>query len=261
MHLVPGRTLAFLTACISFAVPASASEVATYFFNNSLNALQPGVAPLVAVDPLNSSGFTTANVFGDTRPVYHFGGANSPSTDEGGLTLDTTGLISANTYSVQIVFDFADRNNAWRRILDSLDRTSDAGLYIDPGNNLDIFPIASVNTNFLPNQFFDVVLTVDPSNAVNAYINGGLALQTTTTVMDLTGHTLGFFLDNVQGGGQGEWSQGDVAVVRLFNTALTAQEVADLDTHPLAGQTPEPSTWGLMLLGAAGIAARKFRRI
>jgi hypothetical protein len=238
--------------------PASAGEIATYFFNNSLAAQQSGVASLVAVDPQGTSGFTTATVFGNTVPVYHFGGTASPS-QQGGLTLNTSGLIASDQYSAQIVFSFADRNNAWRRILDSLDRQSDSGLYIDPGNNLDIYPVAAVSTGFTPNTFFDVVVTVDPSHNVNAYIGGALALTTNTTVLNLSTNTLGFFLDNVVSGGQGEWSQGNVARIRLFNTALTAREVAALDTDPL-NSTPEPATWGLMLTSLLFIAGREVRR-
>ncbi len=59
-------TLAFCIA--SFLIPtAQASLVATYTFNNTLAAEQTGVAALTAVDPLGTSGFQTATVFGNLR--------------------------------------------------------------------------------------------------------------------------------------------------------------------------------------------------
>src|SRR5271157_1110888 len=96
-----------------FAMSARADVVATYDFNNNLNAVQGGVVALTPVDPESTSGFQTNTVFGVSRTVYHFDGDSTPA-DQGGLQLDTTGLISSNTYSVEIVFELDQRNGAWR---------------------------------------------------------------------------------------------------------------------------------------------------
>lgn len=248
---------------VASAIAGHAAEIATYTFNNSLAANQSGVASLTAVDPLGTSGFTTDTVFGNSRTVYHFDGNASPA-QQGGLNLDTTGLIAGNDYSAEIVFSLRDGNNAWRRILDSLDRQSDAGLYIDPSNNVDIFPVAANPTGFVPNQYYGLAVTVAPDNTVDVYVDGTLAIATTTTVLDESTNFLNFFLDNTAGSGQGEWSAGNVALIRLFDAPLTSAEVATLARDPFAGtastSTPEPASVVLMAAGAALLLAKRSRR-
>jgi hypothetical protein len=78
--------------------------VVTYAFNNFLAAQQGGVAALTAVDPLGTNGYQTQTVFGSTRTVYHFDGATPPA-DQGGLSLNTTGLVANNSYSVEMLFE------------------------------------------------------------------------------------------------------------------------------------------------------------
>jgi hypothetical protein len=73
--------------------------------------------------------------------------------------------------------------------------------------------------------------------------------------LDITGNTLGFFLDNVAEGGQGEWSSGNIALLNIWDTALSAQQVAAETANPFTGggsTTPEPGTWLLMASAAAG---------
>ena len=121
----PTVTLAFCIA--SFLIPtAQASLVATYTFSNTLAAEQTGVAALTAVDPLGTSGFQTATVFGNLQTTYHFNGAATPPADQGGLDFNTTGLITSNDYSVEMVVELTG-SAGWRRLLDSSDRQSDDG--------------------------------------------------------------------------------------------------------------------------------------
>src|SRR5579863_5293966 len=132
--------LLLLCGVVSAVIPAAHADlVAAYTFNNTLSAVEAGVNPLTAVDPLGTSGYQTATVFGNSQVVYHFNGAASPPADQGGLDFNTTGLLSSNDYSVEMVVEL-DNSSGWRRLLDSLDRQSDAGLYIDPSNNLDSYP-------------------------------------------------------------------------------------------------------------------------
>lgn len=243
-----------------FSAAAYAAPVATYTFNNNLSAQQGGVVSLSAVDPLGTSNFTTAVVFGNTRNVYHFNGSNSPASNQGGLQLDTTGLIGTNNYSVEIVFSLDDRNNAWRRVMDTLDRGSDNGLYIDPSNHLAVFPAGGTSDTFTPSTFFDIFVTVDSSNNIVGYFSGVQQFSLTATDLDIQTNFLNFFLDNTAGGGQGEWSQGNVALIKVFNSALSAGEVARETEDPFVGTTtPEPASWLLMLGGAACLGIRKFR--
>ncbi len=258
--------VAALGLSVSAMIPvAHADLVATYAFNNTLAAQQSGVGALTAVDPEGTSAFVSANVFGNTQTVYHFDGVNSPPADQGGLDFDATGLLSPNNYSVEMVFDLTG-NAGWRRLMDSLDRQSDAGLYIDPSNNLDVFPQGGTSAPFTSNTFFDVFVTVAPgaTSQVTGYFGGVQQFTEASANLDLTANnTLGFFLDNVVAGGQGEWSSGDVALIKVFNTALTADQVAAETADPFAGvgstSTPEPGAWALTFAGAAGLALLKRR--
>lgn len=256
------RRLMFIGGCCAVAlVPcAQASLVAAYTFNNTLSAVEGGVAPLVAVDPEGTSGFQTATVFGNSQETYHFDGIASPPADQGGLTLDVSGLVSANTYSVEMVVELTG-NSGWRRLLDSLDRTSDDGLYIDPNNNLDAFPSGGSGSPFSANTFFDIFVTVDSGNTVAGYFSGQPEFTESSTSLNILTNTLGFFLDNEAGGGQGEWSSGNVALVKVFNTALTPAEVLRETADPFQGTTtPEPGTWLLMAGALCGVYFATARR-
>jgi hypothetical protein len=253
----PTVTLAFCIA--SFLIPtAQASLVATYTFSNTLAAEQTGVAALTAVDPLGTSGFQTATVFGNLQTTYHFNGAATPPADQGGLDFNTTGLITSNDYSVEMVVELTG-SAGWRRLLDSSDRQSDDGLYIDPSDDLDSYPNGGSGSPFSANTFFDIFVTVDPSNTVTGYFSGVQQFSETSTSLDVATNTLGFFLDNVVGGGQGEWSSGNIALIKVFNTALTPSEVAAETADPFQGTAPEPGSWILLLGGVAGVAIRKAR--
>jgi hypothetical protein len=251
------RTVAFACFIAGIVSPAARADlVATYTFNDSLNAQESGVAPLVAVDPLGTSGFQNATVFGALRNTWNFTGAASPVLDQGGLLLDTTGLIPANDYSLELVFELTG-NSGWRRLVDSLDRTSDAGFYIDPNHNLSFYPDGGTSAPFAANTFYDVFVTVDSSDVVTGYFSGVQQFSRTSASMDIRTNFLGFFLDNTAGGGQGEWSGGNVALIKVFNSALTAQQVAAETEDPFQGTAPEPASWMLMLAGAAVILKRR----
>jgi hypothetical protein len=234
--------LVFGCCLANVLIPAAhASLVATYTFNDTLAAQQPGVAALTAVDPLGTSGFQSATVFGNLQNTYHFDGAATPPADQGGLDFNTTGLVSSDDYSVEMVVELTG-DAGWRRLLDSLDRQSDDSL-------------------FSANTFFDIFVTVDPNNTVTGYFGGVQQFSETSTSLDVATNTLGFFLDNVVAGGQGEWSSGNVALIKVFNTALTADQVAAETADPFQGTStvPEPSAWLLTMGGAAVIAILKRR--
>lgn len=235
---------------------AHASLVATYDFNNTLSAVQPGVTALTAVDPLSLSGFVqNVNVFGTSHTVYHFDGSATPVTDQGGLQLNTTGLIGTNNYSVEMVFELDDLSGAWRRVLDTQDRQSDAGLYIDPSNHLNVFPAGGATNTFVSSTFYDIFVTVDSSDNIVGYFSGHPELSLTSNALEISGaNHLNFFLDNVVGGGQGEWSQGQIALIKVFNTALTADQVLAETADPFSGTVPEPASWFLIFAGAVAIS-------
>jgi Concanavalin A-like lectin/glucanases superfamily len=237
---------------------AKAGFEATYTFNGNLNAQQGGAPSLTATDPLGTNGFVTDTVFGHQRTVYAFNGNATPVTDQAGLTFNNSGnLLTPNSYSVEMVFEFTQRNNAWRRILDVENRQSDSGFYVDPSNNLDVFPVAGSTGLFTENAYHDVALTVS-GTTVKAYLDGQLQFAATTNVMDINnpnnpGNLVNFFLDNTVAGGQGEFSSGRVGLIRLDDGALSDAQVAANAANPFGSSSVAPEPASLTLLGFGAV--------
>lgn len=250
---------------LSVALPESGhaqAAVATYDFGNNFNANEPGAPALTPVDPTGTSVFVTDMVLGQMRRVWQFNGVNSPPSQQAGLSLNTTGLVPPESYSVDMVFEFTQSPNAWRRIIDVQNRQSDSGFYVDPSNNLDIFPVSGSSAAWTNNIFHHVVLTNDGA-MVAVYLDGISQFSTSTTLLNIDngnnpGLVMNFFLDNVVAGGQGEWSGGEVALIRMWNRVLTPAEAQALANNPFA--VPEPSSWLLIGLGGAVLALAAMRR-
>jgi len=255
---------ASLVLVCAVRVGLGATAVATYDFNNNFIANEGGAPALSVTDPLGTSAFSTDTVFGSPRTVWNFNGAASPVTDQAGVTLNTTGLVAPESYSVDMVFKFTDRIGAWRRILDVQNRQSDSGLYVDPSNNLDIFPISGSTAAWTNDTYHHLVMT-DNGTTVITYLDGISQFTTPTTEMNLDfdpvnnpNKLLGVFLDNVVAGGQGEWSPGSVALVRLWDGVLSAADAQTLATNPFAPiTTPEPASLSVLGLGAMGLLLRR----
>ena len=255
-----------LSALAALALAAGAqaapAPVAAYGFDDTLASSVAGAPALTVTDPLNMSGFATDTVFGVSQQVWNFGGAATPLADQGGLTLDTTGLLTSNdVYSLELVFKFNDRANAWRRIVDVSSRSSDAGFYVDPSNDLNVYPVGG-GAAFSNGTYHDVFL-VDNAGSVTFYLDGSAQATLTTGVMNIdASNDINLFLDNLVGGGLGEWSSGSIASVRLYNAALDAVPPPDMPPPlPPVAAVPEPGTCALMIagLGALGFVARRRR--
>jgi hypothetical protein len=261
MHSASASGRALLLACLGlFAVPSSraATLVATYEFTNTLAADQGGVASLVAVDPLAQAHFEMDTVFGQSDSVYRFSGNANPTNQQGGLTLATSGLLNPINYSVEMVFSF-DSVNGYRRILDVRDRQSDSGFYVDPASHLNLFPVTGSGPNQFSAGYHHVILTVAPDGTVKAYIDGLNDFTTNSVEANISNSatsTLAFFLDNVAAGGQGEYSSGRIAQVRLYDGVLTDSEALTLSQNPLV---PEPAA--AILLGVGALACLRRRRL
>lgn len=172
----------------------------------------------------------------------------------------TSGVVTSNSYSVELVLEFLERDSGWRRILDVHNRADDTGFYVNPSNGLEVFPTAGATNNFVANAYRHVVLT-DDSGVVKGYLDGGLEFTSSTTLMDVDANNLmSFFLDNIAAGGQGEFADGKIALLRLYDGVLSDSAVAQLAASPFvpqAGATPEPASLGVLAIGAVGLLWRR----
>ena len=262
--------LSLLSASVLLAPQVQASAIlrADYRFANTFESSVAGAPALQPVDPLSTSSFGTDTVFGAAATTYNFTGQAFPTSNQGGLVFDNSaGLLNGSNYSVDMSFKFNERNNAWRRIIDVENRNSDNGFYVDPSNNLDIFPQSGSTSPFTTGAYYDVVLTVNNGTAT-AYLNGVQQFSYMTTLMNIgnpnnPGNLLNFFIDNVVAGGQGEWSSGSIARLALFDGALTADEIRTNFDTPIPPTTtvpvPEPGSV-LLLAGATSLMVLRRRR-
>lgn len=252
----------FCSVAAMSTVSAGAAVIkATYNFDNSFAAAEAGAPAAVEVDPLGASTFSADTVFGVPRTVFNFAG-DSSNADQSGFTVNTAGLVNPESYSVDMVFKFNERDGAWRRILDVQNRQSDNGFYVDPSNNLDVFPVAGSSAAWTTGVYHHVVMTTD-GTTVSGYIDGVSQFSAATALMNLDvdpasnpSQLLGFFLDNVAAGGQGEWSSGSIALARIWDGVLTPQEAAIIATNPFV---PEPGSAALFALPGFALLHRRRR--
>ncbi|MDR2092121.1 MAG: PEPxxWA-CTERM sorting domain-containing protein [Azoarcus sp.] len=255
--------LVFSTVAMMAATSAQAELVASWSFNNTLAADQAGVSALTAIDPLGASGFITDTVNGVDQQVYRFAGGQS-AAQQGGLAVSTAGLITGNTYSVDIVFQFESNQTTWESIFGVSNRTKDGAFYVNPANYLQVYPVSSGVTPFTFGEYHQVTLTNQGDGTVSAYLDGVLQLTATTDVLDFSTYAtqnpeqlIHFFLDDA-----GEYANGRVARIGIFDTALSASEIGNLSYGNVPG-VPEPETWAMLLagLGVMGATARRRARV
>jgi Concanavalin A-like lectin/glucanases superfamily/PEP-CTERM motif len=189
-----------------------------------------------------------------------------------GATLGATGLtFAANqgptisgfsnpaAYSVELAFSF-DAVSGYRKILDFQNRASDAGLYV-LNSALNFYPVTTGPAgDFVAGQISTVVLTHDGTSTAG-YVNGvqrwsftggANSLANITSVLEL--------LRDDFATGQGEASSGFVDYVRVYDTALSGDEVIGLTPPgPVNGPVPEPATWAMMLFGFGLIGTMRRR--
>jgi len=114
-----GMRLLLVLLALSGVLPTGAQNpVATYRFNNTLQAEEAGMPALVSANPLGLNRFENAVVAGQNRPVFRWDGNANPPAQQAGLTLDATNLVDYHRYSVELIFEFLEPAQAgWRRIM------------------------------------------------------------------------------------------------------------------------------------------------
>lgn len=198
-------------------VAAAKLTVADYRFNDSLTSSIPGAAPLSNVGVGNA--FATETVLGKSDRVLVFPEGN-------GLSLVDPGLVPSDDYSVVLTFRFANLGS-YDRILDTSGE-EDHGLYQHLGA-LAFHDSDSINHEgewgvIEPNEYVEVGFTRNPSERIAGYLDGVQQFSFTDTSSEVNAFIgpegLGFFLDD-----GAEQAPGAVARIRLFNRALTAEQV------------------------------------
>ncbi len=244
------RIKATLAAALLLAAAqsqASLIPVATYLFDGNLNAEEAGVAANAAMDPAGLNQFQVENVFGTNQTVYRFDGSTTPSL-QSGLVLDTTGILDGDdTYSVDITFRFDNNGSSWENIFGVSNRQSDNAFYVAPSGGLQVWPSSLGPDVVTQNEWHRVTLANNGSTVVG-YLDGVFQFDLNTPSMNFSSYTsqnpgrlMHFFLDNVVGGGQGEFAAGAIASLRLYDIELTEDEVDNL---------PVPAPMTLLLFGA-----------
>ena len=238
-------SLSRLLATLAFSVCAAGAQAAQthwYQFNGSLADSQGGPA-LVANGGTLGAG------------SYAFG-ANQ------GLSL--TGAISSDIYTIDITFSFADKQG-WSKIADFKGLSTDSGWYrfvSGPASMLEICDCAtkvdSTPGAIVADVPVRVTLTRDGGGLLSQYVNGSLAgtYQDSGAIFTVgqPANVVHFFIDDSVTG-QGEAVAGSVSRIVIFDSALSATQVATL------APVPEPETWAMFAAGAALLAgmARKRR--
>ena len=209
---------------------------ATYLFNDTLDPEQPDAPALLPVDPFGENYFGSEVVYGSERQVYTYWGDPFPDWNAG-LVLPTAGLIPADDYSVELVFRFLQEPPTWGRIIDVEDRVSDNGFYVSPDSQLQIWEnggLVNGPTEVQTAVFYHVVMT-NSGGTVQAFLDGVLEFTSPpTSVMNVNnpGSYMNFFLDDYVI--RGEYSNGQVALVRVYEGALSGEEVGLLAQDPFA---------------------------
>jgi hypothetical protein len=254
------KMVLFTVAAMFGSLSSSASAatlVATYDFNGTLSAVESTAPSLVSIDPFGQNHFETALINGISQQVFAWSGNGSNPNNNAGLSLDATNLVSYDNYSVALTFEFLSQaayGSGWRRILDTQNRNSDNGFYVDPSNRLQVYPVVTGATTFTTPGFHDVVLSnyvVNGTREVKAYLDGKLELTSNTDQLNLNnpnnpGHLLNFFVDNIYGPAQQEFADGRIASLKIYDGVIVPS-------------VPEPETYVMMLagLGLMGYMARR----
>lgn len=145
-------------------------------------------------------------------------------------------------------------------------RQSDNALYVEPGSQLQVWPTGGGPTTFTFGEYHHVTMTNDGAGQVTAYLDGIFQFDLTTSSMDFSSYVaqnpdrlIHFFADNVAGGGQGEFADGRVALIKLYDIELTEEEVGDLGDDPFIS-VPAPGALALLGFGLLGLRVRRRTR-
>ncbi len=211
--------VAALLVSLSGAAAQAANLLADYQFHGSLASSGVAAPLLEGINGVYFSGSVVQDMPTDTASF----------TRGSGLRMTAPDAISVNGYTVVILFTF-DENTGYRKILDFKDRSSDSGFYALSGQ-LNFYPVTTAPTPTISTSVFSqVVLTRTAAGIVTAYTDGieQFSFQDSADYTLLATNSFTLFADDFATG-QAEASAGRVARIRLYDSALTATEIAALD--------------------------------
>ncbi len=185
-----------------------------------------------------------------------------------GLTL--AGAVNPGVYSLEFVFSLDDVTN-YRKVVDFGDRASDHGVYVNHGVAT-FFGAAVPHDSAVVQAGRDahMVLTRDAGKRFTAYVDGVARFSfddyLDRAVFSAPGARASFFVDDFARGNPSEASGGHADYLRVYDVALTGEQVAaryrdgDTDPPPPVTTTPEPATVLLLAGGVLAVAAGARRR-
>jgi hypothetical protein len=239
-----GLAVAALVLVAGMVGRARAGLIHDYeLMNTFTDSLHPSSARLVpAGGTLGSTGYT----FGPNQ----------------GLSVESV-IGDGGNYTIDLSFSFHDLSG-YRKILDFNNLRTDNGLYV-LNSSLDLFGPGDLGVGpagaFSPDQLVRVDLTRDgTTQLVTGYVDGvsqfSFIDSGSAAVFGAPNLILQFFKDDTSTGGN-QASAGFVNQIRIYDSPLSAAEVAALGGPKNPGAVPEPSSFSgfatgiLMLLGYA----------
>lgn len=216
--LVKGVVLIGSVTTVSAQVP-----VADYRFNYSLDdslGLAPALTKLVPGD-----GAYVPVTFDGVPTVGH------AFSEGAGLQLDVDGVLSGQHYTMAIVMAF-QQTDGYAKIVDTKALKSDDGLYaVD--ESLYLYPSGALPPqSFQPDTYYQIVLTRAADGTTTGYIDGIQQFTYDDSLDEYAAFSperlLTFFRDDETTENL-ENSAGTVLRIRLFDAALDAGQVADLE--------------------------------
>lgn len=177
-----------------------------------------------------------------------------------GLTLSDA-LPNGDSYSIALNFNFSTLNG-WQKIVDFSDRGPDTGFYSYYTPIWSLFDNSNIRSGadaLQTNTDAEVVVTRDASsNLFSAYLNGVLQYEyldsAKTAAFNPANHNIMHFFEDDSATGFSEAGAGTVNSIRIWDSALTANEVANINAVPI------PSTFILLASGLSSLGWLAGRR-